>query len=171
VPVQNIVQFPDAILRKRAKKVHRVDDYIRRLATDLIETLEATPNGAGLAAPQIGVSLRAIAVKFEDKIRVVINPEIVERSEEEVEGDEGCLSIPGWYGPVMRSQRVTVRGLGRTGKPTKIKAEEWEARIFQHEVDHLDGVLFTDRLTDRSRLHRVETDEEEEELEQEQAIV
>jgi peptide deformylase len=160
----------DAVLRQKAKKVHRVDNYIRRLIDDLIETCHAA-NGAGLAAPQIGVPLRAIVTNVDDNVRVVLNPEIVKQSDEQVEGEEGCLSIPGWYGPVMRRERVTVRGLSRTGKPIKIKAEGWEARAFQHEVDHLDGILFIDRMEDKSRLHRIETAEEEEELEEEQAIV
>jgi peptide deformylase len=159
----------DAVLRQRAKKIHRVDSYTRKLIDDLIDTVQAAP-GAGLSAPQIGVPLRAIVTNVDDKIHVVLNPEIVEESEQVVEAEEGCLSIPGWYGPVKRKERVTVRGMGRTGKPIKIKSEGWEARAFQHEVDHLDGVLFIDRMEDRSKLHKVESQEEEEELEDEQVF-
>jgi peptide deformylase len=161
----------ESVLRQKAKKVRRVDPYIRQLVDDLIDTLRATPNGAGLAAPQIGVPLRAIVTNVDDKLNVVLNPEIVSQSEEEVEAEEGCLSIPGWYGPVRRKERVTVRGLSRTGKPVKLKSEGWEARCFQHEVDHLDGVLFIDRMDDRSKLHPARSEEEEEELEEEQAVV
>jgi peptide deformylase len=163
------VTVGDPVLRRKAKKVHRVDSYIRGLVEDLIDTVYEA-NGAGLAAPQIGVPLRAIVTNVDDRLHVILNPEIVEESAEEVEADEGCLSIPGWYGPVKRKERVTVRGLGRTGKPMKVKSEGWEARALQHEVDHLNGVLFIDRMEDRSKLHKVETSEEEEELEQEQVF-
>lgn len=159
----------DKVLRQKAQKVRRVDDFVRKLVEDLVDTVHEA-NGAGLAAPQIGVSLRAIVTNVDDKLRIVLNPEIVEQSEEEVEADEGCLSIPGWYGPVKRKERVTVRGLSKTGKPIKLKSEGWEARAFQHEVDHLNGVLFTDRMEDRSLLHPVQSREEEEELEDEQVI-
>jgi peptide deformylase len=160
----------DSVLRQKAKKIHRVDDSIRKLVADLVDTVHEA-HGVGLAAPQIGVPLRAIVTLVEDKLNVVLNPEIVKESAEEIEGEEGCLSIPRWYGPVMRKEAVTVRGLSQTGKPIKIKSEGWEARAFQHEIDHLDGVLFTDRVTDRTRLHRVEIAEEEEEIEREQAAV
>ncbi|MGH2443481.1 MAG: peptide deformylase, partial [Chloroflexota bacterium] len=106
----------------------------------------------------------------DDKLKVIVNPEIVDRSEETVEAEEGCLSIPGWAGPVTRHERVTVRGMNRKGKSIKMKAEGWEARAFQHEIDHLDGVLYTDRMDDRKKLHKVESEEEEEEEEEEQAL-
>lgn len=167
--VRDIVTLGAPVLRQKAKKVHRVDESIRHLIEDLIDTVHEA-HGAGLAAPQIGVPLRAIVTNVDDQLHVVLNPEFVSQSEEEVEGEEGCLSIPGWYGPVTRKERVTVRGLSRTGKPIKIKAEGWEARAFQHEVDHLDGILFTDRMDDTSKLHRVESQEEEEELEDEQVF-
>ena len=167
--VRTIVQYGKPVLRQRAKKIHRVDASIQALIDDLIDTVYAA-NGAGLAAPQIGVPLRAIVTNVDDKLQIVINPEIVEMSDEEVEGEEGCLSIPGWYGPVRRKQRVTVRGLSRKGKPIKLKVADWEARAFQHEVDHLDGILFVDRMDDRSKLHKVESDEEEQDLEQEQVF-
>jgi peptide deformylase len=162
----------DAVLREPAKKVRRIDEYTRQLVEELTETVKEA-HGAGLAAPQIGVRLRAIVTYVDEVLRVVLNPEIVKESEEEVEGDEGCLSIPGWYGPVVRKESVTVRGLSATGKPTNIKAEGWEARAFQHEIDHLNGILFLDRMDDKSKLHRAEPAEEgsEEEAEQERAAV
>jgi peptide deformylase len=169
VAVRRIVLLGEPVLRQKAKKIHRVDQSTKQLVQDLIDTVKDAP-GAGLAAPQIGVPLRAIVTNVDDKIQVVLNPEIVEESDEEVLAEEGCLSIPGWYGPVKRKERVTVRGMSRTGKSVKIKTEGWEARAFQHEVDHLDGILFTDRMEDRSLLHRVEDEEEEDELEQEQAF-
>jgi peptide deformylase len=159
----------DAVLRQKAKKIHRVDNSVRRLVDDLIDTVQEA-HGAGLAAPQIGVPLRAIVTHVDDQLRVVINPEIVQESDEGEESDEGCLSIPGWWGPVTRKLAVTVKGLGRTGRPLKIKAEGLEARAFQHEVDHLNGVLFLDRMTDRTKLYRVESKAEEEEMEEEHVI-
>jgi peptide deformylase len=169
VAVRRIVMFGDPVLRRKSKKVHRIDQSIRQLIDDMIETVRDA-HGSGLAAPQVGVPLRIILTSVEDKLHVVINPEIVDQSEEIVEAEEGCLSIPGWWGPVKRRERVTVRGLSRTGKPIKVKSEGWEARAFQHEVDHIDGILFIDRMEDRSKLHRAETEEEEEDLEQEQVF-
>lgn len=159
---REIVTVGHPTLRTRAKKIRRLDESVKALLQDLVDTLDATPNGAGLAAPQIGVPLRAIVTLAEGRRHIVLNPEIVEESEDEVEGEEGCLSIPGWYGPVWRKQRVTVRGLGPTGKPIKIKTLDFEARVFQHEIDHLEGILFIDRMEDRSRLHKVEPDDEPE---------
>jgi peptide deformylase len=169
VAVRRIVQLGEPVLRQKAKKIHRVDPSVQQLIDDLIETVQHA-HGAGLAAPQIGVPLRAIVTYADEKMRIVLNPEIVEMSEDEIEQDEGCLSIPGWYGPVRRKARVTVRGLNRKGKPIKIKSEGFEARAFQHEVDHLNGVLFVDRMDDRSKLHKVESEEEDEELEAEQVL-
>lgn len=168
--IREIVTLGHPVLKQKAKKVHRVDDSIRQLVDDLIDTVESTPNGAGLAAPQIGVPLRAIVTHIDGKSTPVINPEIVEESEDEIEAEEGCLSIPGWYGPVWRKRRVVVKGLSPSGKRVKVKAEEFEARVFQHEIDHLDGILFIERMEDRSKLHRVESDEEEQELEDEQVF-
>jgi peptide deformylase len=109
--------------------------------------------GVGLAAPQVNVSNRLIVVEYGDeededkppKLYIVVNPEIVRQSGERELGVEGCLSIPGYAGEVERALAVTVRGQNRHGKPVKIKAHGWLARIFQHEIDHLDGVLFIDR--------------------------
>jgi peptide deformylase len=172
VSVREIVTLGDSrepVLHQKAKKIRRVDSYSRQLVEDLIDTLHSA-HGAGLAAPQIGVPLRAIVTLVEEKLNVVLNPEIIQASDEGSEAEEGCLSIPGWWGPVRRRERVTVRGLSRTGKPLKIKAEGWEARVFQHEIDHLDGVLFIDRMDDRSKLHRADSQEEEEELEEEELL-
>jgi peptide deformylase len=169
VAVRRIVQHGEPILRQKAKKVHRVDDSIRHLIEDMIETMIDAP-GSGLAAPQINVPLRVIVTHVDDELRVVVNPEIVEASEEMEEAYEGCLSMPGWTGPVERHLRITVRGLSRTGKSVKIKAEGWEARALQHEVDHLNGIMFIDHIADKRKLHRVETEAEEEELEEQQVF-
>jgi peptide deformylase len=167
--VRPIVQIGDPVLRQKAKKIHRVDSSIRELIQDLIDTVRDA-SGAGLAAPQIGVPLRAIVTNVDEQLHVMINPEIVEESEEEIEAEEGCLSIPGWYGPVRRKVRVSVRGMSKTGKTSKVKSEGWEARAFLHEIDHLNGTLFIDRMDDRSKLHKVESPEEEKELEEEQVF-
>jgi peptide deformylase len=170
--VRRIVQLGeagDSVLRQKAKKVHRVDGYTRQLIDDLIDTVKEA-HGAGLAAPQINVPLRAIVTYIDDQLNVVLNPEIIDESQDEIEQDEGCLSIPGWWGPVTRKAKVTVRGLSRTGKPIKLKTEGMEARCFQHEVDHLNGILFVDRMADRSKLFRVVDDEEEEEMEEEHVV-
>lgn len=165
-----IVTVGHPVLRQRAKKIHRVDDSVKQLVEDLIDTVSTTPNGAGLAANQIAVPLRALVTYVEQTPQVFINPEIVEESDEVEEAEEGCLSIPGWYGPVLRKQRVTVRALNEKGKQFKVKATDFEARVLQHEIDHLNGVLFIDRMEDKSQLHQVESDEEEEQLEDEQVF-
>jgi len=142
------------VLRQKAKKVPRVDDSIRKLIDDMVETMLAAP-GVGLAAPQVGVGLRVIVVKVDANLYTLVNPEVVKASGEQV-GLEGCLSIPGYVGEVKRALRVVVRGLNRHGKTVRIKAEELLARAFQHEIDHCDGILFIDRLTSLDTLHKVE---------------
>ncbi len=115
----------------------------------MVETLRDAP-GVGLAAPQVSISQRVIVVEYAEnedqkpKLFIVVNPEIVKPSEEKELGIEACLSIPGIAGEVERHSSLTVKGLNRFGKPIKIKASGWLARIFQHEIDHLEGVLFTD---------------------------
>jgi peptide deformylase len=150
-----ILGFDQPILREKTKRVGRVDDSIRRLLDDLAETMIAAP-GAGLAAPQIGVGLRVCVVKGDDnQIHQLVNPELVKGSGTQV-GYEGCLSYPGWVGEVPRYETVVVKGLNRKGRPVRIKSEGFTARAFQHEIDHLDGILFTDRLTSLDTLVRVE---------------
>jgi len=150
--VREIVCLPEEILRKKSRKVNEFNSGLQNLADDMIETLRVAP-GVGLAAPQVDVSQRLIVVEYGDdedeeapkKLFVVANPEIVYFSDEKVLGTEGCLSIPGFAGDVLRSKNVIIKGQNRKGKPVKIKATDWLARIFQHEIDHLDGVLFIDR--------------------------
>lgn len=160
--VRPILGFEHPALREKAKKVPRVDASIVRLLDDLAETMYAAP-GAGLAANQIGVTLRAFVVKGEENQHyALVNPELV-RGEGSDLGYEGCLSFPGWVGEVERYETVVVRGLNRKGKEVRIKASGFTARAFQHELDHLDGVLFTDRLTHLDTLKKVEELESEEE--------
>jgi peptide deformylase len=155
VAVRPILNFDQPALREKAKKVARVDTSIQRLIDDLTETMLAAP-GAGLAAPQIGVPLRVCVVKGdENQIWALVNPEIVKHDGVQV-GYEGCLSYPGWVGEVARYETVVVKGRNRRGKEVRIKSTAFTARAFQHEVDHLDGILFTDRLTNIDTLRRVE---------------
>ena len=164
--VRPILSFEQPILREKAKKVARVDTSIQKLLDDLAETMLDAP-GAGLAANQIGVPLRVCVVKGdENQIWGLVNPVIVKSAGSQV-GYEGCLSKPGWVGEVERYEAVVVKGLNRHGKQVRIKSTGFTARAFQHELDHLDGVLFTDRLTSLDTLRRVEdlVGEEHEEAE------
>jgi peptide deformylase len=155
VAVRPILHFDQPVLREKAKKVARVDTSIQRLIDDLAETMLAAP-GAGLAANQIGVLLRVCVVKGDDnQIWALVNPEIVKSDGVQV-GYEGCLSYPGWVGEVARYETVVVKGRNRRGKEVRIKSNGFTARAFQHELDHLDGVLFIDRLTNLDTLRRVE---------------
>jgi peptide deformylase len=163
--LRNIVTLPEPVLRRKARPVGEFDAELQELIEDMIDTMRAAP-GVGLAAPQVEDSRRVIVVEYAEedeaepdepaepieprpepkpRLFVLVNPEIVKASEETVLGVEGCLSIPGVVGEVERNQSIQVRGLNRRGRPIKVKAEGWLARIFQHEVDHLNGVLFPDR--------------------------
>ena len=153
--LRQIVYLPDPILRRKAQPINRFDASLQTLIDDMIETMRDAP-GVGLAAPQVGVSDRLIVVEYPmddqkeaapKKLFVVINPEIKEISDETEMGVEGCLSVPGFQGEVERSLAVTVKGLNRHGQPMKIKAKGWLARIFQHEIDHINGIVFTERAT------------------------
>src|SRR5580704_1373302 len=155
VAVRPILHFDQPVIREKAKKVARVDTSIQKLLDDLAETMLNAP-GAGLAANQIGVPLRVCVVKGdENQIWGLVNPVIVKSAGSQV-GYEGCLSKPGWVGEVERYEAVVVKGLNRHGKQVRIKSTGFTARAFQHELDHLDGVLFTDRLTSLDTLRRVE---------------
>ncbi len=150
--LREIVLVPDPVLRRKAHKVSIFDKDFQKLVDDMIETMRDAP-GVGLAAPQIGLSQRLFVMEFGDeedeeapkKLYVFVNPEIVISSEEKVVGVEACLSVPGLAGEVERHDSIVVKGQNRFGKPIKHKLRGWTARIFQHENDHLDGVLFTDR--------------------------
>jgi len=150
--VREIVTHPNEVLRRKAHKVQDFGKDLQVLIEDMIETMRAEP-GVGLAAPQVAVPLRLIVVEYGEeenaeaspKLYVMANPEISRASVETEMGVEGCLSIPGYVGEVERAVEIVVRGQNRFGKPMKVKARGWLARIFQHEIDHLNGVLFIDR--------------------------
>ncbi len=159
--VRKVVHIPDPVLRKKAHRIQRFDDpKLQALIDDMVETMLEAP-GVGLAAPQVNVSQRLIVVRLPDDehsreeygedagvLHIVLNPKIIRSSREMVDGVEACLSIPGIYGTVSRHEAITVRGQDRHGKPLSIKARGWLARVFQHEIDHLDGVLFIDRASE-----------------------
>ena len=141
--------FGDPVLREPARPVERFDEALQRLAKDMIETMHDAP-GVGLAAPQVGRAIRLIVFDLGDDPRALVNPELSGLEGEQV-GEEGCLSLPGLYFPVKRAMRVTARGFDPSGGPVTIEGEELLARVLQHEVDHIDGVLFIDRLDQEER--------------------
>jgi len=151
--LREIVTVPNPVLRKRARPVTKFDDKLQTLIDDMVETMRAAP-GVGLAAPQVGISEQLIVIEYgesenedeevEPKLYVVVNPKITRKDTETELGVEGCLSIPGLVGEVDRSLSLTIKGQNRHGQPMTIKPKGWLARIFQHEIDHLEGVLFTD---------------------------
>jgi peptide deformylase len=169
---RTIVYVPDEVLRRKARAVTKFDDKLQTLIDDMVETMRQAP-GVGLAAPQVNISERVIVVEYyedeekaeEDentskRLYAVVNPEITRRSAETELGVEGCLSIPGFNGEVERHLAVTVKGQNRHGQPLTLKLKNWTARIFQHEIDHLNGVLFTDLAT---RIWKIEPPVEGEE--------
>jgi peptide deformylase len=150
MPVREIVLYPDPILRRTAAPVERFDDDLRRLVDDLAETMYAAP-GVGLAAPQVGVERRVAVVDVaprtpESRLHVLVNPRVVASSGRQSE-EEGCLSIPGFSEKVDRPERVRVEARTVDDRPLELEAEGYLARALCHEIDHLDGVLFVDRLT------------------------
>jgi peptide deformylase len=159
--VRTIVTLPDPVLRRKARPVTNFDNNLQKLIDDMIDTMRDAP-GVGLAAPQVGVSEQVIVVEYaepeeveegeepryvEPKLYVMVNPEIVKASPETVVGVEGCLSIPTLVGEVERAEEIRIKGLNRRGQPMKLKVDGWLARIFQHEIDHINGVVFTDLAT------------------------
>lgn len=154
--VREIIQPENPILRRKANRVKVFDQTFQALVDDMVATMMDAP-GVGLAAPQVAVSQRLIVVRLPDDedskqeygkqagvLYVVANPEIIKASEEMVEGVEACLSIPGYFGAVDRHVKITIKGQDRHGKDIRIKASDWLARVFQHEIDHLDGRLYID---------------------------
>ena len=148
--VQPIRLLGDPVLRTPCEPVTTFDKELRTLVADLRETMLEAP-GAGLAAPQIGVLLRVFTYDVDEAEGHLINPEIVDLSEETDDGEEGCLSLPGLSFPTRRAARVVARGFNMHGDPVTIEGSEILARCIQHETDHLDGVLFIDRLDAETR--------------------
>ncbi len=154
-----ILTFPDPVLKQKAKRVRTIDRSIKKLISDMIETLHAEPGRVGLAAPQIGVPLRVIVIGLpEEKDIVLINPEIVRRKGERLI-DEGCLSVPGYFGQIKRAESVTVKGRDQNGKEIRIRAEGLLAQALEHEIDHLNGALYLDHLESLDQLRKIEPEE------------
>ena len=154
----NILEFPDPRLRTVAKPVAVVDDEVRQLIDDLLETMYDAP-GIGLAATQVNVHQRILVMDISeehDQARVFINPEITVLDETLGQYDEGCLSVPGFYEEVQRPRRISVKALGRDGEAFEVELDGLEAICLQHEVDHLDGKLFVDYISPlkRQRIRR-----------------
>jgi len=170
--VRPIILANDPILREKSKKVKDFGVALQALIDDMIETMQFA-NGAGLAAPQIGVLERVIVIQLPEddegeeqdpqsgKLFALCNPQII-RAEGEEEGEEGCLCLPGYAGEVKRATSVTVKAQDRRGKKVRIKAEGFLARAFQHEVDHLDGILYSDRVEGPDKMRRIVPPEDEE---------
>lgn len=154
--ILKIVTRPNPILDQKSKKIARIDDSIKKLAADMAETMDSygdnNEKGVAIAAIQVGVPVRMTVVKNADSdgYTTLINPEIVKHSKDELEDTEGCMSVPRKYGQVKRYKKVKVRGIDLDGKKIEIKAEGFQARVLQHEIDHMDGKLF---------LHKVEPGE------------
>jgi peptide deformylase len=152
---------PDPVLRQKAKKIGGIDDSVRRLISNMQDTLDDA-NGVGLAAPQVGVSLRLVVLHIpdeEEKI-VLINPEVIKKSGER-EIEERCLSIPGYRGEVKRACSVLVKGRNENWKEVRIKADELLAQALEHEIDHLNGVLYIDHLENPDKLTKIQPEEVE----------
>jgi len=147
--VYQIVTVPDDILRTKALPVKKINAGVLRVLDNMRDTMYAF-DGIGLAAPQIGISKRIIVIDTGDNLIEMVNPEII-YNEGEQTGTEGCLSVPDMVGIVKRAKKVTVKGLNRKGEEVSIEASDLLARAFQHEIDHLDGVLFIDRAIETRR--------------------
>ena len=143
--ILEIKKYPDSILRRKSEKVKVFDEKLRRLCVEMFETLEIN-KGLGLAAPQIGESLSFFIVELNDKRLIFINPEIIKKEGKEI-FEEGCLSFPGLFLKIKRPKRIEVKYQDLDGQERKIKADGILARVIQHELDHLDGILFIDRLS------------------------
>lgn len=155
--------LPDPVLRRKARKVSNIDGSLKKLIADMLETMHADPGRVGLAAPQVGISLRVIVIGMpEQEDIILVNPEIVKKKGER-QITEGCLSIPGYFGEICRAEAVTAKGLNREGKEIRIKADGLLAQALEHEIDHLNGTLYIDRMDSTESLHKVDEIESEEE--------
>jgi len=163
VAIKKILFHDNPLLRQKSQRLKKIEPSTQALIDDMIETMRAA-NGVGLAAPQIGVLRRVIVIEIppetdepesKSQLYVLINPEIVKRSDEEEVADEGCLCLPNYVAEVPRAFAVTAKGKDRHGKDIRVKGQGLLARALQHEIDHLDGVLFTDRMEDPSTLRYV----------------
>ena len=166
--VRTILTLEHPALRQKARRVKHFGEALQKLADDMVETVRAAP-GVGLAATQIGVIERVFVAELPEdeedpqsgKLFILVNPEIVKASAEEEEREEGCLSIPGYVGDVRRATWVTIKGQDVKGREIRVKAYDMLARVFQHEMDHLDGVLLLDRVDSPDKIRRVQPQDAE----------
>jgi peptide deformylase len=159
--ILQIRTLPDPVLRQKAKRVTKIDDSIQKLIDNMIDTLRADPNRAGLAAPQVGVLLRVAVIEVpEQELITLINPEIIKREGERIV-QEGCLSIPGYFGEIKRAVTVKVKAKDREGKEFRLKAQGLLAQALEQEIEHLDGILYIDHLENQEKLFEIIEEEEE----------
>ena len=148
--------LPDPVLRQKTKRVSTIDNSVKKLIADMLETLHAEEGRVGLAAPQVGVSLRVTVIGLPDEEDIIlINPEIVRKKGERLVS-EGCLSVPGYIGQINRAESVTAKARNLDGREIRIKAEELLAQALEHEIDHLNGVLYIDHLDNLDDLRKIE---------------
>ena len=159
--IRKIITIGDAKLRKESKTVTKFNSRLQTLLDDMVDTMREN-NGAGLAAPQVGILKRCCVVEVEDQVYQLVNPEIIAR-EGEQEGPEGCLSVPGRMGYVKRPQKVTVRAQNAKGEVFEVTGEDLMARAFCHEIDHLNGVLYVDVMD-----HEIFDDDDDEAYDEEE---
>lgn len=157
--LRDILQDGNPILRRKSREVKQVDDYIRKLLDDMLETMHHA-DGVGLAAPQVGVLRRVCIIEFDEELYELINPVILSREGEKI-GVEGCLSVLGRAGMVKRPEKITVKALDRNGDEQTYEVEDYVARVFCHEIDHLDGIMYTDIMIEEVDPDADPDDEEE----------
>ncbi len=158
--IRTMRHLPDPVLRQKAKRVSAIDSSIQRLINDMVETMQQA-NGVGLAAPQVGVSLRVVVIQIPGEEPIaIINPKMVKRAGER-EVTEGCLSVPGYAGEIKRSISVTVKGQNRQEKALRLKTTGLMAQALEHELDHLNGILYVDHLESQDKLHKIEPEAED----------
>jgi len=153
--IREILEFGEPILEQKAKRVRNFNEELKKLADDMLETMRKAC-GVGLAAPQIGVPLRLTVIEIpEEEPIILVNPEVIEQIGQR-QVTEGCLSYPGYRGETTRSELVKVKALDLNGEKIKVKADGLMAQALEHEIDHLNGILYTDRLIDKDSLHKIE---------------
>lgn len=161
--VRVIRVLPDPVLRQKAKKVSKIDESIRQLIDDMIETMRAA-SGVGLAATQIGVPLKIAVIEIPaEEVIVLVNPEIIKKEGERTIV-EACLSVPGYHGEIKRSVRVKVKARDKQGRHIRVKGDELLAQALEHEIDHLNGILYIDRVEEPDKLYKVEPESQQEGL-------
>jgi peptide deformylase len=157
-----LIMMDNPVLHQKAKRVRRIDESIQKLIDDMIETMHHMGGAAGLAAPQVGVPLQVVVIEPpEEDVITLINPEVV-KSLGERDVVEGCLSLPGYRGEIKRSESVAVKGRDRHGKEIRLTAEGLLAQALEHEIDHINGVVYIDHLESVDNLYRIEPENEDE---------